>query len=414
MNPLPLVAADFRTNRTGVVAIVLLVALAIALGIAVSAQERAVREGSIAAARPFDLLIGAPGSETQLLLSTVYLQPAAIGLVPGGILAELEHDPGVAAASPIGFGDNYQGHPIVGVTPAFVGHLAGGALAQGRVFARLDEAVAGAGVEVALGAELHAMHGQVHVEEEAEHDELAYRVVGRLPRLGSPWDGAIVVPIEAVWWTHSLPVGHEPAENVGHDHADVAAIPIGPPWVEAELSPAPAIAVRPKSFAAAYELRQRYRARDETMAIFPAEVLVQLHRMLGNLRDLLAAISVMTQTLVIAAVLLAVLASLSQRRRLIAVLRALGASRGFVFATVWLAVAAMLVAAALLGTVLGWLGAVLLSRLLSGESGVALAVGLSSDELALTAAIVAIGLLLATIPALLSYRGSVSSALRSG
>lgn len=412
MNPWPLVAADFRTNRTGVVAIVLLVALAIALGIAVSAQERAVREGSIAAARPFDLLIGAPGSETQLLLSTVYLQPAAIGLVPGGILAELERDPGVAAASPIGFGDNYQGHPIVGVTPAFVEHLAGGALAQGRVFARLDEAVAGAGVEVALGAELHAMHGQVHVEEEAEHDALAYRVVGRLPRLGSPWDNAVVVPIEAVWWTHSLAFGHQPDQ--ASDHADVDAIPIGPPWVETELSPVPAIAVRPKSFAAAYELRQRYRARDETMAIFPAEVLVQLHRMLGNLRDLLAAISVMTQTLVIAAVLLAVLASLAQRRRLIAVLRALGASRGFVFATVWLAVAVMLVAAALLGTALGWLGALLLSRLLSGESGVALAVGLSSDELALTAAIVAIGLLLATIPALLSYRGSVSSALRSG
>lgn len=409
MNPWPLVVADFRSNRTGVVAIVLLVALAIALGIAVSAQERAVREGSIAAARPFDLLIGARGSETQLLLSTVYLQPAAIGLVPGSIMAELERDPGVAVASPIGFGDNYRGHPIVGVTPAFVEHLSGGAPADGRVFARLGEAVAGAGVDVALGTELHAMHGQVHVEEEAEHDELTYRVVGRLPRLGSPWDHAVVVPIEAVWWTHSLPFGHEAG-----DHADFAAVPIGPPWAQAELSPVPAIAVRPKSFAAAYELRQRYRARDETMAIFPAEVLVQLHRMLGNLRDLLAAIAVMTQTLVIGAVLLAVLASLAQRRRLIAVLRALGASRGFVFATVWLAVAVMLVAAALLGTALGWLGALLLSRLLSGESGVALAVGLSSDELALTAAIVAIGLLLATIPALLSYRGSVSSALRSG
>jgi putative ABC transport system permease protein len=136
--------------------------------------------------------------------------------------------------------------------------------------------------------------------------------------------------------------------------------------------------------------------------------------MLGNLRDLLAAISVMTQTLVIGAVLLAVLASLAQRRRLIAVLRALGASRGFVFATVWLAVAAMLVAAALLGTALGWLGAFGLSRLLASESGVALAVRLSADELLLTSTIVAIGLLLATVPAMLSYRGSVSSALRSG
>jgi hypothetical protein len=41
-------------------------------------------------------------------------------------------------------------------------------------------------------------------------------------------------------------------------------------------------------------------------------------------------------------------------------------------------------------------------------------VRLSADEVLLTSTIVAIGLLLATVPAMLSYRGSVSSALRSG
>src|SRR5918993_1751161 len=46
MNPWPLVAADLGQNRAGAVAIVLLVALAVALGVAVSAQERALREGS--------------------------------------------------------------------------------------------------------------------------------------------------------------------------------------------------------------------------------------------------------------------------------------------------------------------------------------------------------------------------------
>ena len=67
---------------------------------------------------------------------------------------------------------------------------------------------------------------------------------------GAPIPGGAdtVVPIEAVWWVHSLPVGHELDEtrvypDGDHGHVDFGAIPIGPPWAEAELSPVPAIAV---------------------------------------------------------------------------------------------------------------------------------------------------------------------------
>ena len=180
-----------------------------------------------------------------------------------------------------------------------------------------------------------------------------------------------------------------------------------------ELPGVPAIVVKPASFAAAYELRARYRARPDTMAVFPAEVLVQLYSLLGDVRDLLAVISVLTQVLVIGATLLAVLASLSQRRKLIAVLRALGAPRAFVFATVWLGVACMLTAAALLGLGLGYLAALALSKLFAARTSIALPVTLSLNELRLVLAVIAIGLALATIPAALAYRGSVGAALRS-
>jgi putative ABC transport system permease protein len=409
VNPWPLVLADFRTNRAGAVAIVLLVALAVALGVAVSAQERALREGSARAASPFPLLVGAPGSETQLVLSAVYLQPAALDLVPGAVLDALAREPSARLVSPLGFGDNYRGHPVVGVAPALVEHLAGPAgRVEGRPFARLDEAVVGASVPASLGDELVPAHGLVETGEDERHDGVAYRVVGRLPPLGSPWDGAVVVPIEAVWAAHAMPDGHAP----GGPGADPDAGPVGPPWDPAELSGAPAVVVVPASFATAYDLRQRYRARPDTTAVFPAEVLVRLHALLGDVRDLLAAVSLVTQVLVIGASLLAVLASLAQRRRQIAVLRALGASRGYVFATVWLGVALTLAAAGALGLGLGYLVAVVLSRLFAAETGVRLGVALSGQEAGLVAAVVGIGLLLATVPAALAYRGSVGAALR--
>ena len=39
---------------------------------------------------------------------------AALPLVPGAVLEALEHDPRVAWAAPVGFGDFYRGHPLIG------------------------------------------------------------------------------------------------------------------------------------------------------------------------------------------------------------------------------------------------------------------------------------------------------------
>ena len=244
-------------------------------------------------------------------------------------------------------------------------------------------------------------------------------MVGRLPRQGNPWDKAIIAPIEAVWWVHGLPVGHAldearvwPGGIAGEP--DVSAVPLGPPWQQSELPGVPAIVVRPASFAAAYSLRSEYRSAERgTMAVFPAEVLVQLYARLGDVRDLVATISVLTQILVIGAVLLAVLASLAQRRRLIGVVRALGASRAFVFATVWLNVALMLVAGAVLGLLVGWVGAYAVSALFAHRTSISLPVALTASELRLVALIVIVAMVLAAIPAARAYRGSVAEALRA-
>ena len=321
------------------------------------------------------------------------------------------------ANHPIGFGDSWRGHPVVGVTPAFVRHLASGAIGEGNLFEHLDEVVVGVDVPLALGASFHPTHGMVESPQAQGHD-FSYRVVGRLPRLGNPWDRAIVAPIEAIWWIHSLPVGHVVDEARlypdGPDGApDWSAVPLGPPWVEAELTGVPAIVVEPTSSAAGYQLRQLYRTRTGTTAIFPAEVLVQLYSLLGDVRDLMAAVSFLTQILVIAAVLLAVIASLAQRRRQIAVLRALGASRAYVFATVWLGVALILVAGSLLGLVLGYTAALILSHIFAARTALALPVTLSGPEYLLIVAIIVVGVVLATVPAALGYRQSVSASLRS-
>jgi putative ABC transport system permease protein len=114
INPLPVVRAELRRTRAATIAAVALVAVAVALGVAVTAQERALRAGTARAADAFDVLIGARGSPTQLVLSTVYLQPTALDLLTGPILARLDAEPGVAWAAPIALGDSYRSWPTSG------------------------------------------------------------------------------------------------------------------------------------------------------------------------------------------------------------------------------------------------------------------------------------------------------------
>src|SRR5262245_24537846 len=104
INPLPVVLSALRRAPATAPALVALFAVAVAMGVAVSSQARALRVGSARAADPFDLLIGARGSATQLVLTGVYLQPAMLDVVPGTALKELASDSGVVYAAPLLFG----------------------------------------------------------------------------------------------------------------------------------------------------------------------------------------------------------------------------------------------------------------------------------------------------------------------
>ena len=120
MNPWPVARAALRTGWRGAVAMALLVALAVAMGVAVGVVERGLRRAAAGAADAFDLVVGAPGGGVQLVLAAVYLQPDTVPLLDGAVMARVMGEGEAAWASPLGFGDQWRGHPVVGVAPAFV------------------------------------------------------------------------------------------------------------------------------------------------------------------------------------------------------------------------------------------------------------------------------------------------------
>ncbi len=401
MNPWPVARAALRRGWRVAAAMALLVALATALGTGVGALERGLRRGAAQAADAFDLVVGAPGSATQLVLTSVYLQPDTVPLMDGVVLARVMAEPEAVWASPIGFGDQWRGHPVVGVTQAFATLGGRRAPMEGRVFAAEQEAVVGAAVPLTLGSRINPQHGRLEVPDGGHvHEDVAYDVVGRLPPTGTPWDAAILVPVESVWEIHGLGNGHPPGVER-----------IGPPW-EAGPPGVPAVVVKPRSVAGAYQLRARYRAAGST-AVFPGEVLASLFRTMGDVRAVLSAMAAATAVLVVAAVFLAFTVLVAGRAREHAVLRAIGAPQRFVLAALWLELGVVLTAGVVAGTLLGWAAAVFAGSVLGHAAGVSVSVAIGWADIGLAAAILGGGLLAADLPVVWGGRATPGAALKA-
>lgn len=427
------IAADLRRHWIGVAIVMLLISLATALGVTVTLQERALRLGSARAASAFDLVVGAPGSETQLILSSIFLQPAPLPLVSGEVLAKLRADPRVAWAAPIGFGDFVGGYPIVGTTHDVLEGF--GKIAEGASFEHLGDAVIGSQVNRRIGDRFHPLHGSVgdagHV-----HDDVEYQVVGRMAPTGTPWDRAVLVPIQAVWAVHANHdhhhgaevqavaatteaghdlegEGHEGHDHEGHEHSGAMAEPIDYEALNGADNPGvPAIMVKPKSIADAYNLRQEYR-RGDTLAVFPGEVLTRLYGTMGDARQILSAIAVGAQALVGASILLVVAIHVLQRRRQIGALRAFGAPRGVVFGIVWFEAFAMLGTGVLAGFGIGYAVTLALSARLGEASGVTLPVEFRMTDFWTLVVLFAATAIATLVPAMMAYRQSPAQALRA-
>ncbi|WP_138465639.1 FtsX-like permease family protein [Poseidonocella sp. HB161398] len=400
--PLPLVRAVLWRFRWANLIFVLLIAVSVGMGIGVIAQERGLRRGMASAADKFDLVISAPGSEMTMMLATVFLQPSDVPLLGGAAYDEIARNENVDIAAPLAFGDSYGTSPVIGTTADFVAHLGDGAL-EGRMWQSTSEAIAGAAAGLAIGDHFTPAHGTGAGADDHAHDGADYVVTGLLPRSGTPWDRALLIPVEAVWEVHGLANGHAPER----------AAQIGPPFDPDDFPGTPAVIVKSTALWANYALKSEFTRDAETMAFFPGTVLSELYRVMGDVRQAMSLMSVATQILVAASVLLGlfILTRLFQRQT--AMLRALGAPARFVMAVIWSYGAGLLAAGTVLGLGAGYLASAVLSRIVTLRTDVLVEASIGWSEIHLAAAFLAATSLLSLLPALVVLRQPIADGLRA-
>lgn len=399
--PGPLVRALIWRFRWPNLMFTLLIAVSVGMGIGLIAQERGLRRGTAAAAEKFDMIVAAPGSEMTLMLASVFLQASDVPLLDGAIYTEVAAHPHVSIAAPLGFGDSHGDAPVIGTIADFALHLTDGAL-EGRMWQEPFEAIAGAYVSLELGARFLPAHGAGDSSDPEAHGD-HYTVVGRMPPTGSPWDRAILVPIEGVWAVHGLASGHAPD----------APNQLGPPFDARYFPGTPAIVVKADELWATYSLRSEFTRDAETMAFFPGTVLAELYAVMGDVRQAMSLMTLVTQSLVATSVLVGLFILTRLFRRQIALLRALGAPARFVLSVVWSYAATLLVLGSAVGVLTGIGAAHILSRIVTARTDILVVLALGWNEIHLVAGFVSITVILSLLPAWATLRRPVVEGLRA-
>lgn len=364
----------------------------------------------------FDMVVGAKGDPLQLVLSTVYY----MGLLTGNMSYEdyvaLKDNENVSAAFPIGMGDTYRGYRIVGTTRDLFDYGFENLkqhpfeFAAGRVFQKPLEAVVGATAAqetgLKVGDTFTGLHGFIPGGE--EHEDHPYEVVGLLELSGTPFDRAIFCDIESVWDLHDH--GGEDDEHGDHEHGEACAsegCAHGPrDEVTAVLVDLPSPAMR-------YEFKDWVNANLNAMAAIPVNEIKKLYdQLLGIAKNVLLAIGYLVVVISAFSILIGLYMAILQRRRDLAIMRALGASKGEIFGAViieafWVTLLG-LGAGWLLGTaVVYFLGAYLASTVGLSIS----AVSYTPDLVTAYSAVVLMGLIAGILPAWQAYRTDVAKSL---
>lgn len=204
-----------RKVTTVLFTLALVVALTISMAaINISSQ---VSEGFIRADGEYDIIIGPNGSDTQLVMSTLFFSDLPLGLISYEYVKDLKSRGGLDYVLPFALGDSYNGHNVVGTRPEF---LRNRNIVAGENFKNPFEVVVGYNVaernNLNVGDVIITAHGiaghhvsslaclfHSHDDDYLEmHDDTPYKVVGILGKSNTAYDNALFTDIESIWLAH--------------------------------------------------------------------------------------------------------------------------------------------------------------------------------------------------------------------
>ncbi|AZK48321.1 ABC transporter permease [Paenibacillus lentus] len=374
---------------------ILSVTATVAFVLLLSLSRASVEQGARKGYGPFDVVIGAEGSETQLVLNTFYHVGAPVGNIPEKIMDLVLEDSGVEKAFALTTGDNYNGYPIVGIDPEyFLTRYGNQMLQDGILYADTGEVVVGAYVARMLGLHVgdtftgaHGLvegdyHGGIddggEGEHHDEHDSFTYTIKGILPVLNSPDDRAVFTTLDYAWAVHG-----ETSE-------------------EREIT---AILIKPATLLGAQGLKSKLESMNQVQAAYTSKAVADVVNLVDRGSEIIEFVTLLCIILAAISILLSLIAAVNERTKDVGLLRLLGKSKRFVLMTLVGEGLFVTAAGLILGIIAGHVVSYFLRDALFSYAGIQIApFEWSSDHIMIAVGTLLIGAVASIGPALRLYR----------
>ena len=274
-----------------------------------------------------DLIVGSRTGSVQLLLYSVFRIGNATNNITWDSYKDIINRDEVKWSVPISLGDSHKGFRVMGTnTDFFKRYKYRGdqslKIEEGKYFLDLYDVVIGFGVAEKLGYKISTplivSHG---LKSFTEHDDQPFKVSGILAKTGTPVDNTIIVSLEAIEAIHvdwssgtKIPGKVTPIDQIR----------------KMDLSPSniTAVLLGVNSKLKIFQLQRWINEYPEEAlsSILPGVALQELWRIVGVVENILSGISSIVVLTTLMGMTAIVFSSLSERRREMAIWRAMGAS----------------------------------------------------------------------------------------
>lgn len=393
------------------------IALSVCLLLAVERVRTEARNSFASTISGTDLIVGARSGSINLLLYSVFRIGNATNNIRWDSYEHFAENKQVKWAIPISLGDSHRGYRVMGTNSAYFEHYQFGRqqhlqMAEGREF-KTDPFEVVLGAEVAktlkykLGDKLVLAHGVAAISL-VKHDDKPFTVVGVLQPTGTPVDRTLHISLggmEAIHidWHNGAPargnerISADQARNMDLEPKAITAFMLG---LNSKIS----------IFSLQREINE---FRGEPMlAILPGVALQELWSLMGTAEKALFVISLFVVLTGLIGMLTAILTSLNERRREMAILRSVGARPWHVASLLVMEAFALALAGVVSGVALLYIGIFAAQDYVQNNYGLYLALSAPSQyEWTLLGGILAAALVMGIVPAWRAYRQSLADGL---
>jgi putative ABC transport system permease protein len=391
--------------------------LAIALSVMLFLGVEKVRTGAKASFADTisgtDLIVGARTGSVQLLLYSVFRIGAATNNMTWESYQDIAARDAVDWIVPISLGDSHRQFRVMGTTAAFFErykYRSGQSLSvrDGEVMDDLFDATIGADVAETLGYSVGdpivVAHGLASF---SAHEDQPFRISGILEKTGTPVDRTVIVSLEAIEAIHvdwrsgaQIPGQSTPADVIRQMELQPAAITAALVGVKGRLQ--------------VFGLQRSINdyAEEPLLAILPGVALQELWQIVGIAETALIAVSGMVIVTALIGMMATIFSSLNERRREMAIFRAMGARPRVIFAMLVLEAAVMAAIGALLGLILLYLGLYVAQPLIDSAFGLWIPIDPPTlREVWVLNAVILAGAIVSMVPAIRAYRMSLADGM---